>query len=169
MVETLITIRNAREEDAEGIAEVHDAAWRDAYRGIIPGRELEKMIARRGPRWWHSAIVRRSRLVVLDFDETIGGYASYGRNRVPSMPYGAEIFELYIAPEFQGLGFGRRLFNVARRRPRSTTATESLLVWALSENDRAIAFYNKLGGKFVREAQERFGSELRMRAAFAFE
>jgi len=74
MIETVITIRNAREGDAEGIADVHDAAWRDAYRGLIPGRELERMIARRGPRWWHSAIIRGSRLLVLDFDETIGGY-----------------------------------------------------------------------------------------------
>src|SRR5580658_8985764 len=106
MAETLITIRDAREADAEAIAEVHDAAWRHAYRGIIPGRELERMIARRGPTWWRSAIQRRSRLVVLDFDDAIGGYASYGRNRVPAMNFGGEIFELYIAPEFKGLAFG---------------------------------------------------------------
>ena len=168
MVETLITVRNAREDDAVGIADVHDSAWRDAYRGIIPGRELEKMIARRGPAWWQSAIVRKSRLVVLDFDETIGGYASYGRNRVPSMPYGAEIFELYIAPEFQGLGFGKRLFDAARGDLVDHGYT-SLIVWALADNERAIAFYKRLGGKFVREAQERFGSEMRLRAAFAFD
>src|ERR1700709_2070227 len=144
MVERVITIRGARAGDAEAIAAVHDAAWRDAYRGIIPGRELEKMIARRGPRWWHLAIVRKSRLVVLDFDETIGGYASYGRNRVPSMPYGAEIFELYIAPEFQGLGFGRRLFEAARR-DLGEHGYSTVIVWALADNDRAIAFYKRLG------------------------
>ena len=115
MVETVITIRRPRKADAEEIASVHDAAWRDAYRGVIPGRELERMIARRGPRWWNSAIARGSRLLVLDFDEAIGGYASYGRNRVPSLPYHGEIFELYLAPEFQGLGFGRRLFEAARK------------------------------------------------------
>jgi len=168
MVATLINIRNARESDAQGIADVHDAAWRDAYRGIIPGRELEKMIARRGPQWWHLAIVRKSRLVVLDFDETIGGYASYGRNRVPSMPYGAEIFELYIAPEFQGLGFGRRLFEAARH-DLNDHGYSSVIVWAMADNERAIAFYERLGGRLVREAQERFGPEMRTRVAFAFE
>src|SRR5436309_15267903 len=91
MVEKVISIRNARPADAEAIAEVHDAAWRDAYRGIIPGRELERMIARRGPRWWQAAISRGSRLVVLDFGGRIAGYASYGRNRVPAMPYSGEI------------------------------------------------------------------------------
>ena len=84
------------------------------------------------------------------------------------MPYGAEIFELYIAPEFQGLGFGRRLFDVARSDLVDHGYT-SVIVWALAENDRALSFYKRLGGRFVREAQERFGSEMRARVAFAFE
>ena len=168
MIEAVITIRNAREGDAEGIAEVHYAAWRDAYRGLIPGRELEQMIARRGPRWWHSAIVGGSRLLVLDFDETIGGYASYGRNRKPSLPYGGEIFELYIAPEFQGLGFGTRLFEVARK-DLAEHGYSSFLVWALADNERAVEFYLKLGGRKLCQGTERFGSEIRGRTAFAFD
>jgi ribosomal protein S18 acetylase RimI-like enzyme len=167
MIETVITIRNAREGDAEGIAAVHDAAWHGAYRGLIPGLELERMIARRGPSWWQSAIRRGSRLLVLDFDETIGGYTSYGRNRVPLLPYGGEIFELYIAPEFQGLGFGSRLFEVARK-DLAEHGYPSVLVWALADNERAVQFYLKLGGRIVRQAIERFGPETRARLAFAF-
>jgi ribosomal protein S18 acetylase RimI-like enzyme len=168
MVDTLITIRNARSFDAAEIAEVHDAAWRDAYRGIIPGRELEKMIARRGPQWWRSAIQRGTRLVVLDFDESIGGYASYGRNRVSSLPHAGEIFELYLAPEFQGLGFGRRMFEAARQ-DLAEHGYDSCVVWALADNDRALEFYKKLGGKIIRQASERFGTEIRGRIAFGFD
>src|SRR5947209_4403431 len=167
MVEAVITIRTARIGDAEEIADVHDAAWRDAYRGIIPGRELERMVARRGPSWWRAAIVRGSRLAVLDFDESIGGYTSYGRNRVPSLPYRGEIFELYLAPEFQGLGFGRRLFEAARKDLAEHGYT-STLVWALADNERALGFYEHLGGAVVRRAQERFGDEVRGRIAFGF-
>lgn len=168
MVETVITIRGARASDAKAIAGVHDAAWRDAYRGIIPGRELEKMVARRGPKWWQTAILRGSRLSVLDFDDTIGGYSSYGRNRVPALPFGGEIFELYLAPEFQGLGFGRRLFQAARR-DLADHGYGQVLVWALADNDRAISFYSKLGGRIVRRAQERFGQDMRGRVAFGFD
>ncbi|HEX3180254.1 MAG TPA: N-acetyltransferase [Beijerinckiaceae bacterium] len=167
MVEKVISIRNARPADAEAIAEVHDAAWRDAYRGIIPGRELERMIARRGPRWWQAAISRGSRLVVLDFGGSIAGYASYGRNRVPAMPYSGEIFELYLAPEFQGLGMGRRLFEAARR-DLNDHGYVSTLVWALADNQRALDFYTRLGGKIIRRAEERFGDETRGRVAFGF-
>jgi ribosomal protein S18 acetylase RimI-like enzyme len=167
MIEKVISIRNARPADAEAIAEVHDAAWRDAYRGIIPGRELERMIARRGPRWWQAAISRGSRLVVLDFGGRIAGYASYGRNRVPAMPYSGEIFELYLAPEFQGLGMGRRLFEAARR-DLNEHGYVSTLVWALADNERALDFYARLGGKIIRRAEERFGDETRGRVAFGF-
>jgi len=168
MVASVITIRRARKSDALEIAEVHDSAWRDAYRGIIPGRELERMIARRGPNWWTSAIARNSRLIVLDFDESIGGYASYGRNRVPSLPYRGEIFELYLAPEFQGLGYGRRLFQAARA-DLAEHGLPNLLVWALADNERALQFYERMGGRVVRQAKERFGAELRDRVAFGFD
>jgi ribosomal protein S18 acetylase RimI-like enzyme len=168
MVATLITIRSARDGDEEKIAEVHDSAWRDAYRGVIPGRELERMIARRGPRWWRKAIARGSRLLVLDFSDRIAGYVSYGRNRVPSLSYGGEIFELYLAPEFQGLGFGRRMFGAAQK-DLADHGYPTFLVWALAENDRALGFYRRLGGRVIRRAPERFGEETRERVAFGFE
>ena len=49
MVKSVVSIRHASPGDAEDIAFVHDVSWRDAYRGVIPGVELERMIARRGP------------------------------------------------------------------------------------------------------------------------
>ena len=168
MVATLITIRPARFDDSQEIADVHDVAWRDAYRGIIPGRELERMIARRGPRWWSDAIAAGSRILVLDFDESIGGYVSYGHNRLRGLPFGGEIFELYLAPEFQGLGFGRRLFQAARK-DLAEHGIASTLVWALTDNERALGFYGHLGGKVSRRATEKFGAEVRDRVAFGFE
>ncbi len=168
MVEALITVRPARPDDAREIAATHDAAWRDAYRGVIPGRELERMVARRGERWWLAAIRRGTRLLVLDFDESVGGYVSYGRNRVPSPPFGGEIFELYLAPEFQGVGFGRRMFEAARR-DLAGHGLDTLLVWALADNERAIGFYRRMGGRIVRRAHERFGEASCERVAFGFD
>jgi hypothetical protein len=51
----LIEIRRAKVNDAGAIADAHDEALRMAYRGIIPGTQLEKLINRRGPAWWKSA------------------------------------------------------------------------------------------------------------------
>jgi ribosomal protein S18 acetylase RimI-like enzyme len=167
MVKTAYSIRPARPEDAQAIAEAHDASWRDAYRGIIPGAELERMIARRGPRWWRSAILRGTGLMVLDFNGAVAGYATYGRNRVPTMPYSGEIFEIYLVPEYQGLGFGRRVFNAARREL-AEHGYLSTIVWALADNEKALGFYRRLGGLPIRRAEERFGADMLTRVAFGF-
>lgn len=168
MDDIVISTRHASPADADEIADVHDMSWRSTYRGIIPGLELERMISRRGPDWWAAAIARRSGLLVLEFDECIVGYVSYGKNRVPTIPFRGEVFELYLLPEFQGLGFGRRLFNAARR-DLAAHGYGTAVVWALSDNQPALDFYARLGGLEFRRAQERFGSEFRERMAFAFE
>jgi ribosomal protein S18 acetylase RimI-like enzyme len=168
MAETLISVRLARPGDEAGIAAVHDAAWRDAYRGIIPGRELERMVERRGPEWWRRAIRAGTRLLVLDFADAIVGYASYGRNRMPALAYGGEIFELYMAPEYQGVGLGERMF-AASRADLAAHGFPTFVVWALGGNERAMEFYHRRGGAIVRRARERFADVTLERVAFGFD
>jgi ribosomal protein S18 acetylase RimI-like enzyme len=167
MSQALITIRRALPADAEQIAAVHDGAWREAYRGLIPGRELERLVARRGPDWWRRAVAQGSRILVFSLQGAIGGYVSYGRNRAASMDFDGEIFELYLAPEYQGMGFGSRLFEAARH-DLAANGLDSVLVWSLSDNERAVAFYRRLGGEPVRRASEIFGAERLGRLAFGF-
>lgn len=168
MSTTLIEIRRAKPSDASDVALAHDEAWRAAYQGIIPGTELEKLINRRGPDWWHSAIRKGSRIALMQFGDAIAGYANYGRNRARSLYYDGEIYELYLKPEFQGLGFGRRLFTTARR-DLAQSGLKSLVIWALSDNDPAVEFYRALGGRAVARSSERFGTKVLDKVAFAWQ
>jgi ribosomal protein S18 acetylase RimI-like enzyme len=167
MTTKTIRIRTAETVDAASVAGIHDASWMEAYRGIIPGAHLEQMVQRRGEAWWSNAIARGSRIAVLDFDGAAIGYTSYGRNRAASLPYRGEIFELYLKPEFQGLGFGSRLFTAARRELANHGLT-SIVVWSLGENERAVRFYERLGGLLVGRAHEKFGSASCERLAFGW-
>jgi ribosomal protein S18 acetylase RimI-like enzyme len=167
MSTVLIEIRRAKPSDAMAIAETHDEAWRATYQGIIPGVELERLIARRGPDWWDSAIRKGSRIALLAFGDKIAGYANYGRNRARSLFYDGEIYELYLRPEYQGLGFGRRLFTSARR-DLGQSGLKSLVVWALSDNEPAVEFYRTLGGKAVARSSERFGGRSLDKVAYAW-
>ena len=167
MSTVLIEIRRARPADASPVADAHDEAWRTAYQGIIPGAELDKLINRRGPAWWEGAIRKGSRITLLQFGDKVSGYANYGRNRARSLYYDGEIYELYLRPEFQGLGFGRRLFTTARR-DLAQSGLKSLIVWALSENDTAVEFYRALSGKTVARSSEKFGTRVLDKVAFGW-
>ena len=168
MSTTLIEVRRAKPSDAAAIAVTHDDAWRCAYQGVIPGPELDKLINRRGADWWDSAIRKGSRIAILVFGETVAGYANYGRNRARSLYYDGEIYELYLRPEFQGLGFGRKLFSAVRR-DLGQSGLHSLVVWALSDNGSAVEFYRTLGGKAVARSSERFGSKVLDKVAYAWQ
>jgi hypothetical protein len=148
MSTTLIEVRPAKAADAAAVASTHDEAWRSAYQGIIPGAELEKLINRRGPQWWDSAIRKGSRVSVLVFGDRVAGYANYGRNRARSLHFEGEIYELYLRPEFQGL--------------------KSMVIWALSDNDTATEFYRALGGRMVARSSEKFGPKSLDKVAFAW-
>ncbi len=167
MSTVLIEIRRARASDAATVAEAHDEAWRTAYQGIIPGAELRRLINRRGPAWWESAIRKGSRIVLLQFGDKVAGYANYGRNRARSLHFEGEIYELYLRPEFQGLGFGRRLFTAARR-DLLQSGLKSMVIWALSDNEHATEFYRALGGRMVARSSERFGPKSLDKVAFAW-
>src|SRR5262250_7644 len=168
MSTTLIEVRPAKPADATAVASTHDEAWRAAYQGIIPGSELEKLINRRGPQWWDSAIRKGSRVSVLVFGDKVAGYANYGRNRARSLHFDGEIYELYFRPEFQGLGFGRRLFTAARR-DLAQSGIKSLVIWALSDNSPAVAFYRALGGQPVARSCEKFGNKTLDKIAHAWQ
>jgi ribosomal protein S18 acetylase RimI-like enzyme len=167
MSTVLIEIRRAKPSDAKAVADTHDEAWRAAYQGVIPGLELDKLINRRGPDWWDSAIRKGSRIAILAFGDKVAGYANYGRNRARSLFYDGEIYELYLRPEYQGLGFGRRLFTSARR-DLGQSGLKSMVIWALSDNDPAVEFYKALGGKAVARSSERFGEKSLDKVAFAW-
>ena len=68
----------------------------------------------------------------------------------------AEIQELYLRPEYQGIGLGVRLFSAALKRIK-VRGYARVLVRALAENDRANGFYARRGGRLVARTDESLG------------
>lgn len=165
MTTVLAETRPARSADAEGLAALHEASWREAYRGLIPHRALSAMIERRGPDWWRRAIDASSAILVLHYGDALAGYATIGRNRTAALRAGGEIYELYLQPEFQGIGFGRLLFDEARA-ALASHRFEGLVVWALEDNERAMGFYAAMGGTDVASGAEAFDGKRLSKVAF---
>ncbi|MDX2265357.1 MAG: GNAT family N-acetyltransferase [Hyphomicrobiales bacterium] len=147
-----IRISPARRDDAADLARVHEEAWRVAYQGVIPHLSLQRIIARRGPAYWEA---HWDGVLALRFDGAAQGYCAMGPSRIDRVC--GEIYELYLAPAFQGGGLGERLFAAARRELQQQ-GYRKLVVWALRDNGVACEFYTRRGGRPVFSACERFGA-----------
>lgn len=162
----LINVRPATPGDAAALTNLFRDCWRLAYTGIIPAAELAALIHKRNEMWWRAAIARDTGLVVLDAAGTVAGYATYGQSRA-SRVYQGEIYELYLAPIYQGMGLGAHLFEACRQRL-DAKSLNGLMLWALAENDAAIDFYVRRGGRQIGRAREAFGRQTREKIAFGW-
>jgi ribosomal protein S18 acetylase RimI-like enzyme len=168
MTTLTIDIRRADPGDAGEIASIHHAAWQGAYAGIIPHRALTAMINRRGESWWASAIRRAASVLVVEVGGKVAGYATIGRNRSRDLKQQGEIYELYVRPEYQGIGLGSRLFQAARDRL-AGHGLSGLVVWALEDNVNATSFYLGAGGRDVAEGVEIFDQKALRKVAFVWQ
>lgn len=162
-----IDIRHAEPQDAEAIADAHQSAWRHTYSGIVPHKSLRQMIERRNVMWWRRAIRGATSILVLDVGGTIVGYATLGLNRAHSLPQEGEIYEIYLKPEYQGVGLGKRLF-VEARQLLASFGCKGVAVWCLEENYPSIDFYRTQGGRDVAEGHETFDGKTLKKVAFVW-
>ena len=163
-----IDIRRAEPRDAAAIAGVHAQSWQGAYGGIIPFKALTAMIGRRGTAWWADAIRRAASVLVVEIGGEVVGYATLGKNRARELPQQGEIYELYIRPEYQGIGLGSRLFSAARGKL-AAHGLSGLVVWALEDNFNATRFYAGAGGRDVAEGVEVFDTRALRKVAFVWD
>lgn len=151
-----VRVRPAKAADAAVLTRVFAETWRGAYEGIIPHGQLDGIIRRRNKAWWSNAIRGGDCLLVVEHDGKVAGYATYGASRGRGRHQG-EIYELYIAPVYQGVGLGEHLFEACRARL-DARGLRGLVVWALSDNDAAADFYWRRGGRPFKAIRERFGA-----------
>jgi ribosomal protein S18 acetylase RimI-like enzyme len=162
-----VQVRRARISDAPALAGIFRDTWRSTYRGVIPHNHLENMIRTRGTARWRSSIRAGEMTLILGFEGKNIGYATCGTARSRGAHKG-EIYEIYLLPDYQGVGFGQYLFEACRYRL-DERRLKGLLVWALAENTGAVHFYWQLGGRPLVSAYERIGGVRLEKIAFAWD
>ena len=143
-----ITIRSARPEDARGIAKLDVETWRATYAGVLDTSYLVGLSARRRELGWHNVILREPRdvRVAVGQGDAVLGFGSCGPNR-GDRRFAGEVFTLYVAPDWQNQGIGRRLL-IALFRRLVAGGRSSAIVWVLRDNPSRF-FYERLGGRQV--------------------
>jgi ribosomal protein S18 acetylase RimI-like enzyme len=97
---------------------------------------------------WRMAILREPRdvLVAVDAEGVILGFGSCGPSR-SERHFPGEVFTLYVAPDAQNRGIGRRLL-IALFRRLAASGLDAAIIWVLRANP-ARFFYERLGGRIV--------------------
>lgn len=79
------------------------------------------------------------------------GFADCGEPRHRIEPYQSELYAIFLLPEFQGAGVGRRLFAMCVEAV-VKSGRSSMYLLAL-ENSPYRSFYDKLGGVVIEKRQ----------------
>ena len=147
-----LTIRKARPSDAEAVARIYVAAWRDTYPLILPTKLLLNMTTEGQSARWRNAIAMAAREAVYVAEDDKGaifGMTSLGRARDSGLGYDAEIYTLYVDPVMTGRGIGRALLSGAFAALAERGHTRCV-IWAHAKNP-ARFFYEAMGGKLIAE------------------
>jgi ribosomal protein S18 acetylase RimI-like enzyme len=153
-----IHIRPADVADAQAVAEVQVAAWRESYAGLLPQTTLDGLSVPRSTQGWSRQIAQPSTTVLLA--ETEAGVIGFGA-RCPQRSgplllerFDGEVSSLYLLKAWQGQGHGGRLLSDLLDHLRAD-GFESASLWVLSANDQARRFYEHMGGAVVAEREDR--------------
>ena len=140
-------IRPAVFDDAARLGRVHVETWRAAYRGLLPDDYLDALSDIRQAAFWAQVLDDADRAagahVAEDEDDGVVGFCDCGSERGGAPGWG-EVMAIYILPDWQRRGLGRRLVGACAAYL-TTQGFDSLAVWALEDNP-ASAFYTALGG-----------------------
>ncbi len=158
-----MTIREAGPEDAHDMARVRVDTWRAAYRGIVPDGYLDSLSYEAFENLLSAILWKGNQapfaFVAENSDGQVVGVAMAG----PVLDgqeeeYKGEIYVLYVLPDQQEQGYGRQLAQACALRLVEQSLTP-IMLWTLALGP-ARAFYEKLGGRVVREKEEVYDGKL---------
>ncbi|WP_431804924.1 N-acetyltransferase family protein [Microbacterium sp. bgisy203] len=143
-----ITIREPVAEDADAIASLHVATWREAYAHLLPDDFFtDEYIAGRHRMWTHVLGDPRAEMTVRVAEQDDGslvGFAWAG----PSSAQASEppvreraLYAIYVLARAYGSGVGQALLD-------ATLGNGPAQLWVAKENPRATRFYERNGFAF---------------------
>jgi len=147
-------LRLATVEDAETIATIHVRTWQTVYEGIVPAQYLASLSIQERTNLWRRVVSEQRGtvfLAVAPHGEV--GFISFGPSRDKDGKKKAEIYAIYVLPEFWHRGIGRELLDEAERSIKDNHFI-ALTLWVLEKNTLARRFYHARGFKLDTSRKE---------------
>lgn len=140
-------IRPAELVDAEVVARLHVAVWRQTYADLAPAAALEKLDEAHRLPGWQAALAPGApgATLLAEVDGQAVGFVRYGAVSQLELGEAGEVKHLYILPGFARLGIGRALLAEAFAGLKALGFANAALA-VVEGNASALAFYQALGG-----------------------
>ncbi len=161
-------IRLNRYEDQEQMARIKVDGWKNAYDRIIAANYLNSLnYEKQAERYKASFYEYRELVFVAVRGDEVLGYSCFNPN--PNVDsFDSELVSLYIKPNEIGKGIGTELF-IATRKQMINLGKKNMIVWCLSNNENAVKFYEKMGGKIVKTKDAKIGDRTYKEYGFYFQ
>lgn len=150
-------IRKNLYQDQEQMARIKVDGWKNAYDSIISANYLNSLNYEAQTKRYQASFDEYKDLVfVAARGEEVLGYSCF--NPIPNIDqFDSELVSLYIKPSEIGKGIGTALF-LETCKHLAALDLKNMIVWCLSDNQNAIHFYEKLGGKIVKTKDAKIGN-----------
>ena len=149
------------------MAKIKVDGWQNAYDRIVSAKYLKSLNYEEQTKRYIDSFDEYEDLVLVAVkDSEVLGYACFNKNYVDDK-YDSELVSLYIKPGYINQGIGTSLFRETVK-TLNESGKKNMIVWCLTNNDKAIRFYEKMGGKQVEEKNALIGNEFYTEYGFYF-
>lgn len=154
-----LNIVTATRADLPAVAAVTVQSWQMTFKGLLPEAFLSSLTVE-GQLARHHKLFSNPGVCyyIAQQSNEVVGFASGGPNRNLSFTEPNELYALYLLPDSQRQGVGRRLL-VSVARQLQTPARQGLLALVLSDNPHR-QFYDRCGGQRQAAAPIELGGRL---------
>lgn len=155
-------IKKAKKSNAKDIVDINTDCWLTNYKDILSKDILDKRVEESSERAkkWEEIIERDKSFYVLELDNDIIGFSSFGKTHYEDYKDYGEVYSIYFSPKYQGKGYGTKLFKYSIKKLKQDY--KNVLVVTFKKS-RAVDFYLKMGGTIIKEFDdEMYNKKIKM-------
>ena len=134
--------------DAKAITDLFNASVCEAFQSAVPNAPVPVDALEKSQTHWREAIeYAEPQVHVALLGDKVVGFVEFDRSRDKGTPpTTGEIWHIYVASDYVGLGAGLSLWDAAREGLLEEGCT-TVTVWVALANDRALRFHELAGFK----------------------
>jgi L-amino acid N-acyltransferase YncA len=156
-------IREAKIEDASGIANVHVDSWIETYTGIVPDKYLSTLSKEKKQEMWESIISSnkpKQYTFVAEVNGAIVGFINGGEAKEKEHGFDGELRAIYLLQNHQGKKIGKAMFNKLSESLKNDSI-KNMYLWVLRDN-ASVDFYKGMGGIKGNSKEDEIGCKILM-------